>query len=48
MTLKCKLNILWLENELGITIEQIPLTDYFFSPKSDTWDQIRQELETKP
>ena len=54
MAPRFKLNILWLENELGIAIdqiqagEQIPLTDYFFLPKSDTWDQIRQELETKP
>ena len=54
MAPRFKLNILWLENELGIAIyqiqagEQIPLTDYFFWPKSDTWDQIRQELETKP
>jgi 30S ribosomal protein 3 len=49
-----KLKILWLENELGVAIdqmqseEQIPLTDYFFWPKSDTWDQVRRELETKP
>ena len=54
MTTRFKLKILWLENELGVAIdqmqseEQIPLTDYFFWPKSDTWDQIRQELETKP
>ena len=54
MAPRFKLNILWLENELGIAIdqiqagEQIPLTDYFFWPKSDIWDQIRQELETKP
>lgn len=54
MAPRFKLNILWLENELGIAIdqiqsgEQIPLTDYFFWPKSDTWDQIRRELETKP
>ena len=54
MASRFKLNILCLENELGIAIdqiqagEQIPLTDYFFWPKSDTWDQIRQELETKP
>jgi 30S ribosomal protein 3 len=54
MAPRFKLNILWLENELGIAIdqiqagEQIPLTDYLFWPKSDTWDQIRQELETKP
>ena len=54
MAPRFKLNILWLENELGIAIdqiqsgEQIPLTVYFFWPKSDTWDQIRRELETKP
>ena len=54
MAPRFKLNILWLENELGIAIDQIqsgeqtPLTDYFFWPKSDTWDQIRRELETKP
>jgi 30S ribosomal protein 3 len=52
--LKFKLNVLWLENELGIAIdqiqsgEQIPLTDYFFWPKIDTWYQIKRELETKP
>ena len=54
MDSKFKLNILWLETKLGIAIDQvqgnekIPLTNYFFWPKSDTWDQIRQELETKP
>ena len=54
MAPRFKLNILCLENELGIAIdqiqagEQIPLTGYFFWPKSDIWDQIRQELETKP
>lgn len=52
--MKFKLNVLWLENELGIAIdqiqsgEQIPLTDYFFWPKIDTWYQIKRELETKP
>ena len=52
--LKFKLNVLWLENELGIAIdqiqsgEQIPLTDYFFWPKIDAWYQIKRELETKP
>ena len=52
--MKFKLNVLWLENELGIAIdqiqsgEQIPLTDYFFWPKIDAWYQIKRELETKP
>jgi 30S ribosomal protein 3 len=51
---KFKLNILWLKNELGIAVDQlqseerIPLTEYFFWPKNDAWDQIRRELETKP
>ena len=54
MVQRFKLNILWLENELGIAIdqiqsgEQIPLTEYFFWPKGDTWEQIRVELATKP
>jgi 30S ribosomal protein 3 len=54
LTPKFQLNILWLENKLGIAInqiqldEQIPLTNYIFWPKSDAWDQIQRELETKP
>lgn len=42
------------KNKLGIGIdqiqleEQIPLTNYFFWPKIDIWDQIRAELKTKP
>jgi 30S ribosomal protein 3 len=53
LSTKFKLNILWLETKLGIGIDQIqagkqiPLTNYFFWPKSDTWDQIRDDLETK-
>jgi len=53
MVSRFKLNILWLENELGIAIdqiqsgEQIPLTEYFFWPKGDTWEKIRVELATK-
>ena len=50
---KFKINIIWLENELGIAVdqiqsgEQIPLTKYFFWPKIDAWYQIKRELETK-
>ena len=50
---KFKINIIWLENELGIAVdqiqsgEQIPLTKYFFGPKIDAWYQIKRELETK-
>jgi len=54
LDLKFKLNILWLENKLGISIDQIqsgkriPLTNYFFWPESDAWEQIRNELNSKP
>ena len=45
---KFKLNILWLENELGVALikykgEKIPLTNYFFWPQNDTWEQIRND-----
>jgi len=51
---KFKLNILWLENKLGISIDQIqsdgpiPLTKFVFWPKSDAYDQIRLQLSTRP
>tara|TARA_B100000683_G_C12495122_1_gene555910 strand:+ start:846 stop:1121 length:276 start_codon:yes stop_codon:yes gene_type:complete len=51
---KLELNILWLNNKIGVGIDQlqsgekIPLTKYFFWPKTDAWDQIKSELETKP
>jgi len=54
LDLKFKLNILWLKNKLGIAIDQIqsgkkiPLTNYFFWPESDAWEQIRNELDGKP
>ena len=54
MATKFNLSILWLENKLGIAVnqiqsgEQIPLTNYFFWPQNDAWDQIRNELDTKP
>lgn len=50
---KFELQILWLENSLGLAINQkvgnltIPLTSYYFWPVSDAWEQIRFELETK-
>jgi 30S ribosomal protein 3 len=53
LTSNFKLNILWLDNKLGIAIdqiqqnEQIPLTNYFFWQKTDAWTQIKNELEAK-
>jgi 30S ribosomal protein 3 len=50
---KLQLNILWLDTKIGLAVDQlqsgerIPLTKYFFWPKTDAWDQIRRELDTK-
>jgi len=54
MRVKLKLNIIWLETKLGLAVnqiqsdKQIPLTQYYFWPKTDVWDQIKTELNTKP
>lgn len=50
---KLELQILWLENCLGLTINQkiskqiIPLTPYYFWPVNEAWEQIRFELDSK-
>jgi 30S ribosomal protein 3 len=49
-----RLNIVWLNNKLGLSIDQInskniiPLTNYYFWPKNNAWDQINIELQAKP
>ena len=46
MVQRFKLNILWLENELGIAIdqiqsgEQIPSTEYFFGQKGTRGNKL--------
>jgi 30S ribosomal protein 3 len=49
-----KLQVLWLEDSLGLAINQkrgkeiFPITSYYFWPISKAWEQIRIELESKP
>ena len=48
-----KLKVLWLKNLLGVALDQrstttvSPFTAYYFWPKTDAWEQLRLELESK-
>jgi 30S ribosomal protein 3 len=53
VTQRIELKIVCLRNKLGIALDKIilnqiyPLTPYYFWPKTEAWDQLKLELESK-
>jgi len=51
--LQLKLRILWVKNSLGLAVDQIgseeqyALTPYYFWPKTEAWEQLKLNLNSK-
>ncbi|KAE9595159.1 hypothetical protein Lal_00009274 [Lupinus albus] len=49
------LKFIWMEKNIGIALDQmipghgtIPLSPYYFWPRKDAWEELRELLESKP
>lgn len=51
---KFVLKFLWLEKAIAVSLDQkvaektSPVTEYFFWPRKDAWEEMKLDLETKP
>lgn len=50
-----KLNLLWMDKNIAVAVDQVysrgqtsPLTEYFFWPRKDAWDELKTALEQRP
>ncbi|MEW5297797.1 MAG: hypothetical protein WDW38_006981 [Sanguina aurantia] len=50
-----KLNVLWMSQNVAISVDTVysrgqtsPLTEYFFWPRNDAWDEMKGSLESRP
>jgi len=52
-TFQLKLKIAWFKDFLGLSIDQVQLnqnyslTQYYFWPKTEAWEQLKLELDSK-
>lgn len=49
------LNFLWMDKNIGVAVDHFftessrsPLTEYFFWPRTDAWEELKATLEKKP